>query len=141
MELPYNKIIEEDCLGGLMVCTYYLSGDPDYDLKLTEDDFYLHRNKLVFTAILQLHKQGMEPWENNVKDELQRMGKLAWVGGREFIHHLIYCALSRPGFRGFDPFYTAPILRSLKLRRDALIKAQTMAHAALDFSRPMQVES
>lgn len=140
MELPYSKIIEEDCLGGFMVCHYYL-GDPEFTPVLTPDDFYLWRHKQVFKAMLDLQRRGIQPHEVNVKKELARTGKLAKVGGRDFIHHLIYCAYSRsrPGDnRPYDPYHTAPIVRSYKLRRDALILAQALAQAALDFTKPFQ---
>ena len=92
-----------------------------------------------------LTARGIEPHEINVKAELQRTGILAQVGGKEFIHHLIFCTLSRPAQpnhpgHGFDPCYTIPLVRSLKLRRDLLAKARALAQAALDFSKPLQVE-
>jgi replicative DNA helicase len=144
MEMPYSKVIEEDCLGGMMVCTYYLTDpfylqDPDF-VKLDVDDFYLWQHQKVYATMLWLAERALEPNENNVKDELERSAMLEQVGGRDFIHHLVYCALSQSGYRGFDPYYRkALIVRSYRLRREMLVKALAMAQAALDFSKPMQV--
>ena len=137
-ELPYNKTVEEDCLGGLMVCTYYLS-DPEYKDYLSPHDFYIRRHQRIYKAMQDLTARDIEPHEINVKTELQRTGILNQVGGREYIRHLVYCALSRPGERGFDPCNTIAIVRDYRLRRDALIKAQGLAQAALDYSKPLQV--
>ena len=95
MEMPFSKTIEEDCLGGLLVCTYYV-GLTNYEPVLTIDDFYIWRHKVIYQAMIELHKRGIEPHEVNVKAELKRSGKLTEIGGPEFIHHLAFCALTRP---------------------------------------------
>ena len=139
----YSRELEEDLLGGLMICTPFFC-DPEFTPVLTVDDFHLWQHKVVFTTMLELKERGIEPNETEVKKELARTGKLERVGGREFIGHLIYCANTRPtppGFvrpRGFDPTFTAPLVRSLKLRRDGIAEAEALAKAAMDFSKPFQ---
>lgn len=142
-EFPYSRELEEDLLGGLMICTYYLD-DPEFKDYLTPHDFYLWQHKRIFLAMQELMARGIEPYETNVKSELQRTGILTQVGGREFIHHLVYCALSRPAQpnhpgHGFDPENTIAAVRDLRLRRDALEMANALAQAALDFNKPYQV--
>lgn len=138
MEMPYSKFYEENCLGGYMICTIYLN--PEYAAHLPDmEDFYLEQHKQVWKVMLDLNKRGIEPWENPVKDELQRIGKLEWAGGRDFIHHLVYCALSQPGERGWDPSYATLIIHSYRLRRELLARAIAMAEQALDFSKGFQV--
>lgn len=67
------------------------------------------------------------------RDELARTGRLYDAGGWEFLHSIWYqlMASGRPR----EPWIYSPIIKELSLRRQAIVKAQSLVRSALDFSR------
>jgi len=85
--LPHDLNAEQSALGGMM-----LSIDVVHSIlaegKIQARDFYAPKHEMVFTAISNLANHGEPTDVITVNAELTKMGKLAMVGGAEYLHEL-----------------------------------------------------
>ncbi len=165
-ELPYNLVVEENCLAAFMIHPEWLTADEFYDHGLTPNDFYDFRTCQIFTAVQEIERRDdlprftgpvfiggkltaefKEHLESNhpnsrlnqlsmaerVRDELARTGRLSDAGGWEYLHSIWYHLMASGQPR--EPWVYTPIIKELSLRRQAIVKAQSLVRAALDFSR------
>ncbi len=69
--VPYNSEAEIYVLGSAFIDNRLISG---YIGKLTEDDFYDERNKIIYRAMCNLFNQNQKVEVLTVKEELKRLG-------------------------------------------------------------------
>lgn len=85
--LPHDTNAEQSTLGGML-----LSLDVVHSIlaegKIQPRDFYAPKHEIIFVAILSLANHGEPTDVITVNAELTKMGKLAMVGGAEYIHEL-----------------------------------------------------
>lgn len=86
---PHSPANEEAFLGAAIL-------DPEAirDISLLPDDFYIRRNQFVYEAVLELQRTGQAVDYITVCTMLERMGRLAEVGGPARITALISGAIS-----------------------------------------------
>jgi replicative DNA helicase len=86
---PHNLEAETSVLGAILLAEQALDGVL-IDVKLSPEDFYRERHRLVFRAMLRL-KERAEPEPVDaltVSEELTRSGELDEAGGTAYIHSL-----------------------------------------------------
>jgi len=85
--LPHDLVAEQSTLGGML-----LSADVVHSIlaesKLMERDFYAPKHEIIFSAIKTLANHGEPTDVITLSDELFKIGKLATVGGAEYLHEL-----------------------------------------------------
>ncbi|MEY4418462.1 MAG: replicative helicase [Actinomycetota bacterium] len=85
--LPHDLVAEQSTLGGML-----LSADVTHlilsDGKLQDRDFYAPKHEIIFSAIKTLANHGEPTDVVTLSAELVKIGKLATVGGAEYLHEL-----------------------------------------------------
>lgn len=85
--LPHDLNAEQSTLGGML-----LSADVVHSIlsegKLRPRDFYAPKHELIYSAITALANHGEPTDVITVNAELSKMGKLATIGGAEYLHEL-----------------------------------------------------
>jgi len=85
--LPHDLNAEQSTLGGML-----LSADVVHSIlsegKLKPRDFYAPKHELIYSAIAALANHGEPTDVITVNAELSKMGKLATIGGAEYLHEL-----------------------------------------------------
>ncbi len=86
---PHNLEAETSVLGAVLLAEQALDGVL-IDVKLSPEDFYRERNRLVFRAMLRLKEKAVpEPVDAlTVSEELTRSGELEEAGGTAYVHSL-----------------------------------------------------
>lgn len=136
-ELPYCREAEEDCIAGFMFFPDWVR-DPDFEPILTPEDFYDFKCREIFRAMLKLNYRHLSYWgEDELSAELARTGKLAEIGGAEYIHGLAQRAYfrSQQDRHSHEPQHYAVIVKEMSLCRAQLLKAQQLATEAMDRAR------
>jgi len=86
LKLPHAEEAEMAVLGALIAnvdeCSHVLD-------ELSEEDFYLPRHRLLWGAILDIHRRGGLVEPVSVREELEGRGKLRDVGGLPYISELL----------------------------------------------------
>lgn len=81
---PQNLEAEESVLGALLVAEGQIPAVL-LDVRLTAEDFYRERHRLIFTAIRELHDRGEAVDALTVSEALTQRGELEEAGGRDQI--------------------------------------------------------
>jgi replicative DNA helicase len=84
---PQNLEAEESVLGALMVSEIAMN-PVILDVRLTEEDFYRERHRLIFRAIKRLYERSDPVDALTVSELLAQQGELDEVGGREAVSNL-----------------------------------------------------
>jgi replicative DNA helicase len=86
---PHNLEAETSVLGAILLAEQALDGVL-IDVKLSPQDFYRERHRLIFRAMLRLKEKPVpEPVDAlTVSEELNRAGELEEAGGTAFMHSL-----------------------------------------------------
>ena len=84
---PQNLDAEESVLGALMVSEMAMN-PVILDVRLTEEDFYRDRHRLIFRAIKSLYERSEPIDALTVSEYLQQQGQLEEVGGSEAVSNL-----------------------------------------------------
>jgi replicative DNA helicase len=86
---PHNLEAETSVLGAVLLAEQALDGVL-IDVRLTAEDFYRERNRLVFRAMMRLKEKAVpEPIDAlTVSEELTRSGELEEAGGTAYVHSL-----------------------------------------------------
>jgi replicative DNA helicase len=84
---PQNLEAEESVLGALMVSEIAMN-PVILDVRLTEEDFYRERHRLIFRAIKRLYERSEPIDALTVSELLAQQGELDEVGGREAVSNL-----------------------------------------------------
>lgn len=84
--MPHDRQAEEAVLGAVLV-----NPEVFYDVVhfLSDEDFFLHRNRWVWEAFASLHEQRLPVDILTVSEELERQGRLVEVGGQAYLTALI----------------------------------------------------
>ena len=85
--LPHDLNAEQSALGGMLLSLDVVHGILA-DGKIFGRDFYAPKHEIIFTAISNLANHGEPTDVITVNAELTKMGKLAMVGGAEYLHEL-----------------------------------------------------
>jgi hypothetical protein len=139
---PANYELERDCIASFFVQPQWLAPDDFgrrfYDIDLQPSDFYDKRCALIFSAMLQIAKRKIPsifpPFDEQVRDELARLGLLKNAGGWEFIHGIWRSLMVSDTTR--DPTVLAPGVKTLSLSRKKLDQAEALAREALEQAQP-----
>ena len=84
---PQNLEAEESVLGALMVSEMAMN-PVILDVRLTEEDFYRERHRVIFGAIKRLYERSEPIDALTVSELLSQQGELEKVGGREVVSNL-----------------------------------------------------
>jgi replicative DNA helicase len=86
---PHNLEAETSVLGAILLAEQALDGVL-IDVKLSPEDFYRERHRLIFRAMLRLKEKSVpEPVDAlTVSEELTRSGELEEAGGTAYVHSL-----------------------------------------------------
>ena len=84
---PQNLEAEASVLGALMVSEAAMN-PVILDVRLTEEDFYRERHRIVFRAIRKLYERSEPVDALTVSEFLSQQGELAEAGGREAVSNL-----------------------------------------------------
>lgn len=95
------------------------------EIQVSEEDFYIARNRLVWGAIANLDRQGREPDIVTIAELLERQGKLSEVGGVAYLAMSIH---NTPTSLGAERY--ASIVTDYSARRRLLQAANDAAKAA-----------
>ena len=119
----YNVEAEESVLGSMLI-------DPEALFRvapfLVANDFFIHRNRFVYEAIVRAAKDGGVDFVS-VSDYLERAGHLLTIGGAVYLSRLINCVPS-----AFRAEQYAKIVCDYSTRRGLIAAASTTAQAAYD---------
>lgn len=90
---PQNIEAEQSVLGAMLISREAIDKAGEI---LTEDDFYRPDDRIIFSAILDLHSRNEAVDLVTVTEELRKMGKLDTVGGTATITALSNAVPPRP---------------------------------------------
>ena len=110
--LPHDANAEQSTLGGMMLSadvTNAILGDKDVYAR----DFYSPKHETIFSVISELANRGEPVDVIAVNSELAKLGKLAAVGGAEYLHELTGLVPSAASAR----FYAKIVREKAILRR------------------------
>jgi replicative DNA helicase len=107
---PQDIIAEQSVLGAMLLSKQAI--DPASEL-LTGRDFYRPAHELIFDMVVDLANRGEPVDALTVKNELQRRGELARVGGAPYLHTLVETV---PNVASAD-YYAAIVREKAVLRR------------------------
>lgn len=79
---PQNVEAEQAVLGAMLIDHDAVAAAME---KLQRDDFYRDAHRVIFEAMVNLHRSNMEIDIITLPEELRRMGKLDAVGGLEYV--------------------------------------------------------
>ena len=84
---PQNLEAEESVLGALMVSEMAMN-PVILDVRLSEEDFYRERHRIIFRAIKHLYERSEPIDALTVSELLAQQGELEEAGGRDAVSHL-----------------------------------------------------
>jgi replicative DNA helicase len=84
---PQNLEAEESVLGALMVSEAAMN-PVILDIRLTEEDFYRERHRIIFRGIKRLYERSEPIDALTVSELLAQQGELEEAGGRDAVSHL-----------------------------------------------------
>lgn len=119
--LPHNVKAERAVLGALMLA--HANGTPEtidrVKAILVPDHFYQTGNRLIYTAILDLHEHGTAPDLVTLHDHFLQSATLKDVGGLDALNALIDCTVTTARAE-----QNARIVKKHALARQAIVAAQ-----------------
>ena len=84
--IPHNRQAEEATIASVLI-------NPDEYYQCAQhiipDDFYIHRNRMIWQALNNLSERKVPPDMVTLSDELERLGQLEEIGGPAYITSLI----------------------------------------------------
>jgi replicative DNA helicase len=101
---------------------------PDVLEAVSEQDFYYREHRIIYMAICHLYGSQSESLDRlMVCTELERRGRLAEVGGRDYVTRIIETLPSAANVS-----YYVSIVREYSLRRQYILAGQEVAEVAFD---------
>jgi replicative DNA helicase len=84
--VPHSREAEEAVIGSILI-----NPDAYYDVAqfLRDEDFYIHRHRFIWEAIIHLHENHTPVDFLTLSEELERVGQLAEIGGPAYLTGLI----------------------------------------------------
>jgi len=83
---PHNLEAEESVLGAMLITPGVI---PMVVERVCEDDFYRDSHRMIYGAIIEMHRQSMTPDGLLLTEHLKATGKLEKAGGASYIHTLV----------------------------------------------------
>ncbi len=123
---PQNLEAEESVLGALMVSEMAMN-PVILDVRLSEDDFYRDRHRLIFSAIKRLYERSEPIDALTVSEFLSQQGELEQAGGRDAVSNLA-STVPVPG----NARHYARIVQQNSLLRRLLAASQTIQRSVHD---------
>jgi Replicative DNA helicase len=117
---PFDEDAERAILGSLIV---YPELQKPITARLTTDDFYLQKHKIIYQTITDLVYQEKIPNFHILKDALEKQGQLDFVGGPAYIYQL-----SEEGVPSDIAYQIIDILKEKTKRRKASEKFKEMLY-------------
>ncbi len=125
---PHDSDAEQALLGSLLIDPQAI---PNVIPCLQPDDFYIHKHRQVYEAVVALHDRADPVDFVTLCDELERREALANVGGSAALTDLINHVPSAVHAQGY-----ARIVARTALRRRMLTTASSLAQLAYDLAIP-----
>jgi KaiC/GvpD/RAD55 family RecA-like ATPase len=88
---PFDEDAERAILGSLIA----YPEDLDLIQRIDKFDFYLEKHKIVFDVIKKFYDEGKQVSVILLKNELESIGKLSYIGGIQYLYQLIDEAVPR----------------------------------------------
>lgn len=127
--LPHSKEAEEACIGSILINPGVLY---DLDLILKDRDYYIHRLRFIWQAFIRLRDRH-EPIDIlTVSEELDDMGNLDEIGGQAYLTALLNQVPTTLHAEAY-----AHIVKACSVRREILVRSNTLATLAYDEAKPM----
>lgn len=123
----YDKAAEASILSVMMGNS---EAAAELSTTLKTDDFYIPRNKILFTTIKRLSDSGIQPDPVSIIDGLRSTGELERAGGESYIVQVVGDYLSYSNY----PQYVK-ILKRFSLRRKLIFAAQRIRDLVVDESQ------
>ncbi|MCL1949715.1 MAG: replicative DNA helicase [Turicibacter sp.] len=129
-QMPHSTDAEQAILGSMMlderVC-------EDVKLKLTPDDFYHHRHKIIYEGILALLEQGIGVDVTTVTSHLTDQKRLSEIGGVEYILTVFESVATT----AHTAHYMEMVLEK-SIAREIITRAQTLVEQGYDTATATQ---
>jgi len=129
-QVPHCREAEESCLGCVLI-----NQDSYFDVAelINSNDFYIHRHQWIWDAFVNLSASKMAIDIITVSEELDRVGKLAEIGGFAYLTGLVGKVPSSLNITSY-----ARIVEAHSVRRKMITKANKIAQLAYDESKPVE---
>jgi len=126
--MPHSREAEEATIGSCLI-----NPEAVTDLEfLSSEDFYIHRNGWVWSAILSLHEKRREIDLLTVADEMERRGYLQEAGGSAYLTALINQVPSSMNAESYGR-----IVEGHSIRRRMISAANTIAGNAYNVEKEL----
>jgi replicative DNA helicase len=122
--LPYSPHTEESLLGAAL-----LNPDVLNSLDTEPCEFFIDRHKIIWQVLRDFQNRNLTPDFITIGTELDRLGKLEYVGGAGYLTQLIH---STPSFLAASSY--AEMIRDAYNRRCTIQTASNLVAAAMDQS-------
>jgi AAA domain-containing protein/DnaB helicase-like protein len=130
--VPYSTEAEQAVLGSVII-----SPEIWTDVNsLRADDFYIHKHRFIWDALIHLQECETPIDIVTVADELERAGTLAEIGGASFLTTLVSRVPNSFNARSY-----AEIVRDRAARRKMIADAKNAVNDAYDLEKPVLFES
>ena len=123
-QMPQNLDAEMSVLGVAFINQYSIQKISE---ELTSDMFFDEKNRYIFEAIMELHKNNIPVDVTTVKDELDKRKKLNTVGGVEYLSDVIDSVVTAANLE----FYIK-IVKDNAVRRNLINTATDIVTEAYD---------
>lgn len=123
-QMPQNLEAEMSVLGVAFINQYSIEKISE---ELTSDMFFDEKNRYIFEAIMELHKNGIPVDVTTVKDELDKRKKLNAAGGVEYLSDVIDSVVTAANLE----FYIK-IVKDNAVRRNLINTATDIVTEAYD---------
>lgn len=120
--IPHSREAEEAVVGAVLI-----NPEVYYDVAqfLQADDFYIHRHKWIWEAFTSLHEQRIPIDLLTLREELERKGQLAEIGGPAYLTALVNQVPSSLNAESYGH-----IVESHSIRRKMINAANSIASLA-----------
>ena len=122
--LPYSEESERAVLAAVLLDSQIL---PTISGRLTEEDFYLDKHRVIYKAMVDLQEQGTTIDLRTLQARLEQQDRLQQVGG---IAYLAGLDLDLPDLGRSDAY--AEIIKERSVRRRLILRSQDIIRDCLD---------
>ena len=90
-----SRIFDEDAERAILGSLIAYPEDLDLLHQIDRQDFYLEKHRIMYDAIRRLYEEGKRADVIVLKNELENMGKLYYVGGIQYLYQIVDEAVPR----------------------------------------------
>lgn len=124
IQVPHNVEAEVAVLGSVFIDETVLVEVRD---ELIPDDFYDHRNKVIFKAILAINDEGLSIDMTSLIAYLERINQLQSIGGIDYLNSIINYNYSTYNISSY-----IELVREASLKRIAIARLQELTQKGFD---------